>query len=337
MRLSRRPQDVPKDLDTPPSAGLMQRLRTKKDAAEASGDLDITHLAGQRLATKLTSIGLAAIVMTGPVSLFVAASAVTRPVATTRSSKPEGVMAQDAARAGDFAQRVVRAWLSATRTKVGDLGDLYEDASSFALPDKPIRVETTETANVTPTSVAGIFRVTVSASVEGTRRYYTVPVQVSAGSLSALTLPAPTTAPEISPDRDRAYRTTLPSTGPTSTAVLAFLRALLTGQGDVTRYTSPGAPIVAVDPAPYKSVDLRTVTGLSDEALPAEGAIAHVLATAIGTDAAKRPATTQYALTLKARGGRWEVAGIDLAPAITKPRTTPSAPTQTPTSSTTPR
>lgn len=246
-------------------------------------------------------------------------------------------MAQDAARAGEFAQRVVRAWLSATRNKLGDLGDLYEDASGLALPDKPIRVDSTETANVTPTSVTGIFQVTVAASVEGTQRYYMVPVQVSADSLSALTLPAPTPAPETKPERDRAYRTTFPSTGPTATAVLAFLRALLTGQGDVTRYISPGAPIVAVVPAPYKSVDLRTVTGLSDEVPPTKGEIAHVLATAIGTDAAKRPATTQYALTLAARDGRWEVSSIDLAPAITKPRTTPTDPTQTPNTPATPR
>lgn len=88
---------------------------------------------------------------------------------------------------------------------------------------------------------------------------------------------------------------------------------------------------------PYQSVDLRTVTGLSEEAQPTEGEVAHVLATAIGTDAAKRPATTQYALTLTARGGRWEVSGIDLAPAITQPTATPTAPTQTPTSPATPR
>jgi hypothetical protein len=329
MKLSRRPQGEAKDQEDPPRAGLMQRLRTKKDAAEDSGDLDITHLAGQRLATKFANIGLAAIVMCGPVSLYVASSMGSRPVQTTRSSKPEGVMAQDAARAGEFAQRVVRAWLSATRDKVGDFGDLYEGASGFTLPDKPIRVDSTETANVTPTSVAGIFQVTVAAAAEGTQRYYTVPVQVTAGSLSALALPAPMPAPVTTPDRDPAYRTTLPSTGPTATAVLAFLRALLTGQGDVTRYISPGAPIVAVAPAPYQRVDLRTVTGLSDEAEPAEGELAHVLATAIGTDAAKRPATTQYALTLKARGGRWEVSGIDLAPAITKPRTAPPTSPQT--------
>lgn len=336
MKLSRRPLDAPQDQEQP-RVGLIQRLRTKKDTAEGSGDLDITHVAGQRLATKLANLGLAAVVMCGPVSLFVASSMATRPVTTARSSKPEGVMAQDAARAGEFAQRVVRAWLSATRNKLGDLGELYEDASSFVLPDKPIRVDSTETANVTPTSVTGIFQVTVAAGVEGTQRYYTVPVQVTAHSLSALTFPAPTPAPVTKPDRDRAYRTTLPSTGPTATAVLAFLRALLTGQGDVTRYISPGVPIVAVAPAPYQSVDLRTVTGLSEEAQPTEGEVAHVLATAIGTDAAKRPATTQYALTLTARGGRWEVSGIDLAPAITQPTATPTAPTQTPTSPATPR
>jgi hypothetical protein len=105
----------------------------------------------------------------------------------------------------------------------------------------------------------------------------------------------------------------------------------------VTRYISPGVPIVAVDPAPYKSVDLRAVTGLSDEAPPSEGEIAHVLATAIGTDVAKRPATTQYALTLAARDGRWEVSAIDLAPAVTKPKATPTAPTQTTTTPATPR
>lgn len=331
---------------TQPANGLLQKLRKKKDEAEASGDLDTAHFAGQRMATKLAHVGLAATVLCGPVSLFVAASLGARPIQARASAKTETVTAQDAARVGEFAQRVVRAWLSATRAEPGDLGVLFDGVSGLQLPERPTRVDTAETADVTPTSVAGIYQATVAATVEGTPRYYAVPVQVgggadgadgAAGVLTALALPAPAAAPVTAHAPESAYRSTFLPSGATSTAVQAFLRALLTGQGDVTRYISPGAPIEAIAPAPYVRVDLSAVAGLSDEVQPAEGKQVHVLATAVGADAAKRTTTTQYALTLKARGGRWEVAAIDLAPAITRPRpsgtngpATPTNPATTP-------
>ncbi|MFD7161324.1 conjugal transfer protein [Kribbella sp. NPDC059898] len=319
-------QDIQAGEDGPDAAepsGIWQKLRRKKDAAEESGELDTVVFAGQRMTTKLAHIGLAATVLCGPVGLFVAAAAATRPVKVRAAAKSDILTAQDAARVGQFAQRVVRSWLGATRAKPGDLGALF-DNSSLQLPDKPTRVDTATTADVTPTSVNGIFKVTVAATVEGTPRYYAVPVQVSDrdGSLIALALPAPAAAPSIERAADDPYRSTFTPSGATSTAVLAFLRALLTGQGDVTRYISPGAPIEEIVPAPYARVDLSTVAGLADEVPPADGKQASVLATVVGTDAAKRSITTQYALTLKARGGRWEVTAIDLAPAIRRPRTT---------------
>jgi|GEM_PF-4006506 len=90
--------------------------------------------------------------------------------------------------------------------------------------------------------------------------------------------------------------------------VTRFLAALLTGDGELARYTAPGADITAVTPPPFVSVDLTAAT--STELADGSGRVA---ATVTAVDVAGRELVLSYWLVVAERGGRWEVT--DLLPA----------------------
>ena len=117
-------------------------------------------------------------------------------------------------------------------------------------------------------------------------------------------------------------------------AAQEFLAALVVGSGDVTRFISPDAAIAAVTPAPYTAIELEDV--LVDHELteaddvPQTGRTVHLLATATAIVTNDQAISVEYALTMTAREGRWEVAAIDATPQTLPSETpTPSA-TQTP-------
>lgn len=306
-------------------------LRRKTDQARDTGDLEVAYTAGQRLTTKLAHLGAAAVVLCGPAGLLVAISG-DASVPQAVAEPPVGPTAQDSARAGQFAQLVVRAWLGATRSKPGAIADLYRGAGGFVFPERATRVDQTALAGVAPTGVDQVLSVTVAATAEGTLRYYAIPVEVTASGMAALALPAPVPPPVVTLAKQPAYTAVLAPNGPIGTATAAFLGALVAGAGDVSRYVTPGAAITAVTPAPYRTVSVRAIAATGEEQPPDEGAEAQVQVTAIGTDTAKWQITIQIALKLTARAGRWEVTTIDLAPAA-RPATRstpPASPTTTP-------
>lgn len=96
-----------------------------------------------------------------------------------------------------------------------------------------------------------------------------------------------------------------------ATTVEGFLRALMAGNGDVSRYLAPGVEILPVTPAPFSDVALRqwaiTDTG--------EGQV-RVRLSARATSAAGVPRTVSYELGLAERAGRWEITSLSGAPAI---------------------
>lgn len=98
-----------------------------------------------------------------------------------------------------------------------------------------------------------------------------------------------------------------------ATTVEGFLRALLAGNGDVSRYLAPGVEVLPVTPAPFGDVALRrwaiTDTG--------EGQV-RVRLSARATSAAGVARTVSYELGLSERSGRWEVTSLSGAPAIAR-------------------
>ncbi|MEV6774372.1 conjugal transfer protein [Nocardia sp. NPDC051030] len=279
------------------------------------------------------------------------------------------------ATAGEFAQQFVLTWLQAKRGEEKNLARFVR-TDSLRLPATqpylasdtsvarieatasaaPVSSSTTATARAATTATAKpktagpkTYAVTVAVTVRGvqdnpasaTRRYFAVAVVFLGDAARAAALPAEVAAPPVATDIALAYRYKLATSHSLAVSVQQFLAALATGEGDITRYITPGTNLRAITPPPYRSAKLADLSTDLDLATstraPVDGTTVRVLATAeLGIDDI-RTVTTQYALTLTARGGRWEVSNLDPAPllpqSLTAPTTGPAAPAPTTSSS----
>ncbi|MCY0945624.1 conjugal transfer protein [Streptomyces antarcticus] len=254
--------------------------------------------------------------------------------------------------AAGFATLFVSAYLSAGRGDEPKLAAYYPPAASLQLDgvSGQHRGEQLTVVRLRQSDIS-VWSVTVAARVTGAQpspspstpagdsttpvadavRYFQVPVATAPGSggataYTALALPAEVAAPERAKAPELVYgamRPALPA-DPRTQAVTSFLTAYLTKAGaELDRYLAPGTRLAAPSPAPYSgiAVDQLAVEGESGGepvvAVPGDGTSLRLLVTlrATGRDGVRLPLT--YALTLKARAGRWEIAGLDGAPAVT--------------------
>jgi hypothetical protein len=95
-----------------------------------------------------------------------------------------------------------------------------------------------------------------------------------------------------------------------------FIAAFLIGNGELTRYTSPSSPIVAVQPPPFTSVEvLRAGLAETPDGPTEVGTLVRA------TDADGRTQILEYALVVEQRDGRWEVSRLLPAPTLKQPET----------------
>lgn len=94
-------------------------------------------------------------------------------------------------------------------------------------------------------------------------------------------------------------------------AVTRFLAAYLTGEGELTRYTSPGSPLSAVHPPPFSTVEIVEAGSVLTPDRNRQ-----VVALVVGTDESGRTQVLQYAFVVAERDGRWEVAELLPAPPL---------------------
>lgn len=164
--------------------------------------------------------------------------------------------------------------------------------------------------------------------------WFQVNVHHQDGYFSAVGYPAPVPAPQAVKAPELAYGER-PSESIKET-VATFFDAYLVGDGDVERIVHPDSDLSGVQTTPYTSVQVREVTTVEnrrEDGVPADGTQAKVQAQLkLVSKTGARPAT--YALTLEARGGRWEVLTVDPAPQLPSASSAPAqSPTQQPTES----
>jgi hypothetical protein len=119
----------------------------------------------------------------------------------------------------------------------------------------------------------------------------------------------PPTASDVPPLALAALRTPTPD-DPVASTVAGFLAALLTGNGQVDRYTTAGVGIEAVTPPPFDQAHLEGIASTTTT----RGLEVRVSVRARGTDGDDR--LLGYQLLLVERDGRWEVASMSGAPAL---------------------
>lgn len=299
---------------------------------------DGAHQTGTQLAARAATVGLFACLALGPLGFAAGGLALAQAgSAPPAQQQVQADQTNEQAVVGEFAQRVVIAWLGATQDHPEALLSLVKDAQFSTLPREAFTVRDATMARITQAD--GTWSVTVAATVTDARkvtarRFYQVPVRLADGTVSALTLPAPVSPPPVAPAPTDAYREQLDVTGPQGQAVTQFLAAYLTGAGDVGRYLTPGISLESLSPAPYTAIrvdDLRADTATDPARAPRDGQRLRVLATATAVVTEQQSSGVAYALTITARAGRWEITAIDPAPAYT-----PKTPVADPATGTTP-
>ncbi|SEF37110.1 Conjugative transposon protein TcpC [Amycolatopsis pretoriensis] len=239
-----------------------------------------------------------------------------------------GAPAPSAMPAG-WAEMYVRAWLSATRDDSAGLEVFYPAATkSQRAPGTQVPVDTATVSAVSP--VGGQWSVVVVADVlqlqpDGKRRATTMCAQVTMvgaeDAYVAAALPSPVACPGTGPAVALGYNEVADPGGPISQSVAGFLGAYLTGQGQLDRLISPGARLAPPHPAPFtdvRVVELRTRERFEpgQAARPPDGTAVSVFAHALAFDVIAQSTPVDYALTLLARAGRWEVKEIDPGPQL---------------------
>jgi hypothetical protein len=310
---------------------------------------------GPALVTKAWGAALALALLAGPAALvWTALRPEPAPVATAAGAADSA----ETAAAEERAVELVETWLRADSDDQQLLASLTS-APVGTLPQEGLTIRDSSVAQVEPAE-DGVWSVTVGVDVAepapgstpapapsgGTgrageaaevplvwvRRYFQVPVQVDRTdtewsgpdlAVTALALPAPVPGPAAAaepPDLD--YPETISPTSAAGQSVAGFLAAMVAGDGEITRYLRPGTSISAISPAPYSAVAVMGIKGSHEVTEdPADGAGTHALTTAELTRLDGNTTTAQYVLTLVARDGRWEVAGLEPAVRID---TTPS-------------
>lgn len=292
---------------------------------------------GSALATKAGTAVLWALIACGPLAFVVNALEPATQVHTVVDPAPAP---GEVAVVGESAVRAISGWLTATREDASAATGIYPELKASALPKAAATIRDASVATL-QLEAPGVWSVTVGVDASwpdeagnllpAQRLYFEVPVAAAGHGTAAsvLALPAPVPAPQPVADAELRYQTGLAANSALGTTVGEFLQALLTGQGDVSRYVTPGAAITAVTPATFSAVDVRRVWAteqLDASATPDDGQTAQVLVDAAVTPSSGVELATQYRLELTARAGRWEISQMQGNPVV-RADSSASAPT----------
>ena len=285
--------------------------------------------------------GVAAIVVlaaTGGIGqLWSLSSAALRMLAQPSGQTAASATADDTARVGDFAIDYVKTFLAATKSSAHELAAFY--TGDVALSDTPVDASDPQLASLPepqpgPAGNLQQWSVVVSVaqrdsadSLQRRRVYYQVTLVVlDRTRLRATTLPtvvSPVWSTGVDVNLD--YETVVAKDDPAVVAITGFLRALLAGGPDMSRYIAAGYTTNPLTPPLFQSITVTNVRSQTPTSSSTGGQQVRMLATVTGTRAFST-VPMQYPLRLIVTDSRWEVAGIELFPALGAKATDPPPP-----------
>ena len=295
---------------------------------------------GPALVTKAWGVALALALLAGPAALV---WTLVRPEPAPVSTSSGAENTTETAAASERAVELVETWLRADSNDQQLIASLT-NAPVGTLPQEGLTIRDSSVAQVEQAADDGVWSVTIGVDVaepapnapaagEGeeekvalvwVRRYFQVPVLVDRTdtewsgpdlAVTALALPAPVPGPAAAVDPPNLdYPETISPTTTAGESIAGFLSAMVAGDGEITRYLRPGTAVSAVTPAPYSAVAVMGIKGSHEVTEnPADDEGTHALTTVELTRLDGNKTTAQYVLTLVARDGRWEVAGLEPA------------------------
>lgn len=315
----------------------MKTLLRRRPAAEleaAASAAEVTEkaepsrwTAGRSIASKAVTGLLLLMLLTGPAALAVAFWP--RPPAVVEAAASTPGLTSSEQSAGAYAASYVAAWLTATTDDSAGL-ETFVDTTSLRFGEQATPFRDLQVSSVSP-QTESLSSVVVTAFVNelqvepaegeepGTAwllRAFRVTVDAPFdGPLTAVGLPAPIELPTSTAPLELDYGTAITSADPLMATVREFFDSYLVGVGDITRYTTPGASITAITPAPYGGVEVDAVaaSGEVPESIT-DGTELRLLAQLqlSGGDGESLAAT--YALTVVARDGQWEISSLNPSP-----------------------
>jgi hypothetical protein len=280
------------------------------------------------LTIRVLHVALWLLVLSGPVAALILATQVSslRERLDVVDSGTGVELQPDTPGAEGFAELFIATYLSAGEDSTDGL-DLFVDGVSLdGVEDASWSVARTTSLGAEEVG-PGYFAVTVAAEVlaadldsggqtvwlpVGTRFYSVGVAETSTGfAISGLptlvSAPVGATAPELLIGRLDGL-----DNAPGLEGMLPrFLAAFLTGVGELTRYTSPSAHIVPVQPPPFASVEI-----LQTGSVDMSDGVTQVAAIVRATDSAGRAQVLEYWLVVSQRDGRWEVSELLPAPPL---------------------
>lgn len=245
-------------------------------------------------------------------------------------TEPSRAVVNRSAVVGAFAQDFVAVWLEANTQDAASLSQFISaDPASLTLPSTPAVVINTPTiVAVSLEGLAGqesdaeVYSVVVGVtqrpyeSAAPHRALYRVPVLWSRFGPRAASFPARIGGPGAGADLPLSYPSTLSEADPAYSTATGFLKAYLTPAGGVEQYVTTDSMIAGLGNA-YETLSVQGVTALGvPSSVPADGELARVLVRVTAVNSQFAPSPLVYPLTLRGVGGRWLVAAIDKAPAV---------------------
>ncbi|MFF2554726.1 conjugal transfer protein [Nocardia sp. NPDC058058] len=230
-----------------------------------------------------------------------------------------------------FAQEFIVRYLSAAAGQQDRILEFVGGAPQATLPTTGRQVVDPIVVYVSREAASGgvdVWSVTVSirivrktsAIADDSRQCYQVAVAVIEGRLRALSLPAVVEPPSHGPDLALDYRATCAADTPLAQVAAGFLQALLTGTGDIARYTTPNSGIATLRPAPFTSVE-TTMVNADNSSCGASGSTARILVSVNPKLDGTGTPTLTYPLAMILAAGQWQVRSVDSVPALKLPLT----------------
>ncbi|MCS5524786.1 conjugal transfer protein [Curtobacterium flaccumfaciens pv. oortii] len=328
-----------------PKKRRAEQAEVPTDAADTptvpAGAQTAKWTSGSAMGSKGVSVVVAACLVCGPLAFVGNMLQPARAQVTQQAAKSSTVSVTQQS-AGSYALGYVAAWLGATQKDSSAL-DQYIDTSAQTLSKNATTYRNMAVASIDAHD-PDVLQVVIAADVKPgsadeddtsawPRRYFQASISVDGKHLTPIALPAPVAGPTRSAEApSTAYGSPITPSSAAGETVVSFLDAYLTGQGKTDPFTAPSTSLPAISPAPYSSLTPVSITATDRPAEhPSDGDKLFVLATVTVADETGHSLPVSYAMTLRARADRWEVAAIATAPLLTENTASTPTPTATPT------